>query len=190
MDQEDFILMPPYLLDSSGAQPEVGANRRTYGTLSYNKRRKCWVVKGDPTVTELCKRLFPGTETSKRGEARFTAHRRIVGDLNWLMLRYPLTVRQSDMERWENALAEAREYVIRREEARLMPVRVTPSPTTFAGKLTTFQEEGLGFLLRTDRGLLADEMGLGKTVQALAMLSETGAYPALIVAPPHLMCNW
>ncbi|MDD6142898.1 MAG: DEAD/DEAH box helicase [bacterium] len=190
MNQEDFILMPPYLLDSSGAQPEVGANRRTYGTLSYNKRRKCWVVKGDPTVTELCKRLFPGTETSKRGEARFTAHRRIVGDLNWLMLRYPLTVRQSDMERWENALADAREYVIRREEARFMPVRVTPNPTTFAGKLTTFQEEGLGFLLRTDRGLLADEMGLGKTVQALAMLSETGAYPALIVAPPHLMRNW
>lgn len=190
MDQEDFILMPPYLLDSSGAQPEVGANRRTYGTLSFNKRRKCWVVKGDPTVTELCKRLFPGTETSKRGEARFSAHRRIVGDLNWLMLRYPLTVKAADMARWENALAEAREYVIRREEARLMPVRVAPNPTTFTGKLTAFQEEGLGFLLRTERGLLADEMGLGKTVQALAMLSETGEYPALVVAPPHLMRNW
>ena len=190
MIDDEYILMPPYLLDSSGAQPEHGAFRRTYGTLSYNKRRKCWVVKGDPTVTELCKRLFPGTETSKRGEARFSAHRRIVGDLNWLMLRYPLTVRQSDMVRWEEALAQAREYVIRREEARLMPVRVTPSPTTFSGTLTPFQEEGLGFLLRTERGLLADEMGLGKTVQALAMLSETGAYPALIVAPPHLMCNW
>ncbi|MBR3873471.1 MAG: DEAD/DEAH box helicase [Clostridia bacterium] len=190
MDNEDFILMPPYLLDSSGAQPEHGANRRTYGTLSYNKRRRCWVVKGDPGVTELCKRLFPGTETSKRGEARFTAHRRLVGELNWLMLRYPLTVRESDMARWEDALAQAREYVIRREEAKLMPVRVTPSPTTFMGTLTPFQEEGLAFLLRTDRGLLADEMGLGKTVQALAMLSETGAYPALIVAPPHLMCNW
>lgn len=185
-----MILMPPYLLDDSGAQPEVGANRRTYGTLSYNKRRKCWVVKGDPTVTELCKRLFPGTETSKRGEARFTAHRRIVGDLNWLMLRYPLTVRQTDMERWENALTEAREYVIRREEARLMPVRVTPNPAVFMGKLTPFQEEGLSFLLRTDRGLLADEMGLGKTVQTLAMLAQTGEYPALIIAPPHLMRNW
>jgi len=190
MDQEDLILMPPYLLDSSGAQPENGANRRTYGTLSYNKRRKCWVVKGDPGVTELCKRLFPGTDTSRRGEARFTAHKRIIGDLNWLMLRYPLTVKAPDMARWEDALAEAREYVIRREEAKLMPVRVAPNPTTFAGKLTSFQEEGLGFLLRTERGLLADEMGLGKTVQALAMLSETGEYPALVVAPPHLMCNW
>lgn len=182
--------MPPYLMDGSGAQPEQGANRRTYGTLSYNKRRKCWVVKGDPGVTELCKRLFPGTQTNRRGEARFTAHRRVVGELNWLMLRYPLNVRDADMPRWEAALAEAREYVIRREEARLMPVRVTPSPTTFVGRLTPFQEEGLAFLLRTDRCLLADEMGLGKTVQALAMLSETGAYPALVVAPPHLMRNW
>ena len=187
---EPFALLPPYLFDSSGAQPQEGANRRTYGTLSYNKRRNCWVVKGDPSVTELCKRLFPGTETSRRGEARFTAHRRIVGELNWLMLRYPLAVRASDMARWEAALSEAREYVVRRELARTLPERVTPSPTTFRGTLTGFQEEGLAFLLRTDRGLLADEMGLGKTVQALAMLSETGAYPALIVAPPHLMRNW
>lgn len=190
MDQEEMLLLPPYLLDSSGAQPETGANRRTYGTLSYNRRRRCWMVRGDPGVTELCKRLFPGTETNRRGEARFTAHRRIVGELNWLMLRYPLTVKAADMARWENALAEAREYVIRREEARLMPERVTPNPTTFVGTLTPFQQEGLGFLLRTERGLLADEMGLGKTVQALAMLSQTGEYPALIVAPPHLMRNW
>lgn len=189
-EEEDFALIPPYLMDSSGAQPEDGANRRTYGTLSYNKRRNCWVVKGEPGVTELCKRLFPGTETSRRGEARFTAHRRIVGELNWLMLRYPLKVRSADMARWEAALSDARDYVVRREMARQMPERVTPSPTTFLGKLTPFQEEGLAFLLRTERGLLADEMGLGKTVQALAMLSETGAYPALIVAPPHLMRNW
>ncbi|MCI5957974.1 MAG: DEAD/DEAH box helicase [Clostridiales bacterium] len=189
-ESEPFALLPPYLTDSSGAQPEAGANRRTYGTLSYNKRRNCWVVRGDPSVTELCKRLFPGTETSRRGEARFTAHRRIVGELNWLMLRYPLAVRASDMARWEAALSDAREYVVRRELARAMPERVAPSPTAFHGTLTGFQEEGLAFLLRTDRGLLADEMGLGKTVQALAMLSETGAYPALIVAPPHLMRNW
>ena len=188
--KEDYALIPPYLLDSEGAQPEVGARQRTYGTLSYNKRRNCWVVKGDPSVTELCKRLFPGTETNRRGEARFTAHRRLIGDLNWLMLRYPLAVRQSDMERWENALADAREYVVRREEARQMPQRVAPNPGTFLGKLTPFQEEGLAFLLRSDRCLLADEMGLGKTVQALAMLAETGAYPALVVAPPHLMHNW
>ena len=183
-------LIPPYLLDASGAQPESGAAHRTYGTLSYNRRRDCWVVRGDPSVTELCKRLFPGSETGRRGEARFPAHRRIVGDLNWLMLRYPLAVRAGDRERWEGALSDAREYVVRRETARLLPERVAPDPSVFAGELTPFQQEGLAFLLRTDRALLADEMGLGKTVQALAMLAQAGAYPALVVAPPHLMRNW
>ena len=187
---EEYALIPPYLMDADGAQPEHGATQRTYGTLSYNKRRKCWVVRGDPGVTELCKRLFPGSETSRRGEARFTAHRRIVGELNWLMLRYPLTVRESDRARWEDALSQAREYVVRREEALRLPPRVSPDPTAFSGTLTPFQEEGLAFLLRSDRCLLADEMGLGKTVQALAMLSSQNAYPALVVAPPHLMRNW
>ena len=124
---EDVSLIPPYLLDTDGAQPEEGGAHRTYGTLSYNRRRDCWVVRGDPGVTELCKRLFPGSESGRRGEARFPAHRRIVGDLNWLMLRYPLAVRAADRERWE---------------------------------------------------------------QALAMLAQTGAYPALVVAPPHLLRNW
>ena len=91
---EDVSLIPPYLLDTDGAQPEEGGAHRTYGTLSYNRRRDCWVVRGDPGVTELCKRLFPGSESGRRGEARFPAHRRIVGDLNWLMLRYPLAVRR------------------------------------------------------------------------------------------------
>ena len=84
---EDVSLIPPYLLDTDGAQPEEGGAHRTYGTLSSNRRRDCWVVRGDPGVTELCKRLFPGSESGRRGEARFPAHPRIVGDRNRLMLR-------------------------------------------------------------------------------------------------------
>ncbi|MEG2317180.1 MAG: hypothetical protein RSC91_13220, partial [Clostridia bacterium] len=98
--EDQLALIPPYLMDTEGAQTEGEQTQRTYGTLSYNQRRKCWVIKGDPCVTELCKRLFPGTNTDRRGEARFAAHRRIVGDLNWLMLRYPLVVRPQDHQRW------------------------------------------------------------------------------------------
>lgn len=189
-ENQDFNLLPPYLVDSDGAQSPESQTQRTYGTLSYNARRKCWTVKGDPMVTELCKRLFPGSATARRGEARFTAHRRVVGDLNWLMLRYPLLVKPADRQRWETALEEAREYAVHRELARRMPEKVQPDPAVFKGQLTDFQQEGLAFLLRCDRCLLADEMGLGKTVQALAWLCQTGAYPAMVVAPPHLMRNW
>ncbi|MBQ8150935.1 MAG: DEAD/DEAH box helicase [Clostridia bacterium] len=189
-DESEYAIIPPYLMDTDGAQVASEQHRRTYGTLSYNARRKCWTVKGDPTVTELCKRLFPGSDTGRRGEARFTAHKRIIGELNWLMLRYPLLVRSQDWERWQNAVSEARDYVIKRELSLRLPEKVEPNPTSFLGTLTDFQKEGLGFLLRSERCLLADEMGLGKTVQALAMLSQTGEYPAIVVAPPHLMRNW
>jgi SNF2 family DNA or RNA helicase len=178
--------LPPYLRDSAAAvSPDTAC-----GTLSYNKKRNCWVVKADPSVTEFCKRLFPGTAGGKRGEARFTAHRRIVGDLNWLMMRFPLAVKPQDEARWQEALADARAYAQRREAAKRLPERVSPAPAVFCGTLTPFQQEGLGFLLRTDRCLLADEMGLGKTVQALAMLAQLAAYPAMVVAPAHLMRNW
>ena len=177
---EDY---PAYLRD-------VPAGRRTYGTLSYNRKSKCWTIKGDPNVTELAKRLFPGCDGRGRGVARFTAHRRIIGDLNWLMLRYPLEVKESDRARWESALEEAREYAVRREQALTMPETATPPSESFSGQLLPFQKQGLGFMLSTRRCLLADEMGLGKTVQALAFLATTAAYPAVLVVPPHLIRNW
>ena len=175
--------IPAYLRD-------VPAGGRTYGTLSYNRRSKCWTIRGEPCVTELAKRLFPGCDGRGRGVARFTAHRRIIGELNWLMLRYPLEVKETDQSRWQNALEEAREYAVRRERALKLPETATPPAETFTGELLPFQKQGLGFMLSTRRCLLADEMGLGKTVQALAFLATTAAYPAILVVPPHLIRNW
>ena len=174
---------PAYLRDPS-------ADGHTYGELSYNRRSKCWTIKGDPCVTELAKRLFPGCDGRGRGVARFTAHRRIIGDLNWLMLRYPLRIKESDRVRWENAIEEAREYATRREEWFLRPEPVSPPAESFSGTLLPYQQTGLSFLLASRRCLLADEMGLGKTVQALAFLSISAAYPCCLVVPPHLIRNW
>ena len=174
--------LPGYLMDA----PQGG---HIYGTLSYNRRSKCWTIKGEPCVTELAKRLFPGSER-RRGEARFTANRRIIGDVNWLMLRYPLEIAARDRALWDKQLEQAREHARQREMAMRLPMRMTPPEGTFSGELRDFQKEGLAFLLANPRTLLADEMGLGKTVQALACLAATGEFPALIVVPPHLMRNW
>ena len=182
-DAWDEELLPPYLRPAENtAQP--------MGTLSYNRRSKCWVVKGDPAVTEMCKRLFPGSAGSKRGEARFTAHRRIIGDLCWLMMRFPLEVKLKDLPLWDRAVAEARQCAIRQARAAQMPPRTTPPAGSFHGELMDFQQEGLSFLLQHDRCLLADEMGLGKTVQALACIASERALPVLIIPPAHLTRNW
>ncbi len=63
--------VPPFLRDGEPAS-------YYYGTLSYNARRKCWVIKGDPGVTELAKRLFPGSDAKRNraGEAPVPRQRR------------------------------------------------------------------------------------------------------------------
>ena len=174
--------LPAYLRQA----PEHG---HIYGTLSYNRRSKCWTIKGEPCVTEMAKRMFPGS-ARKRGEARFTANRRIIGEVNWLMMRYPLEIAERDRALWEKSLAQAREHALMRERALKVPPRSTPPEGTFEGELREFQKEGLSFLLANPRTLLADEMGLGKTVQALACLAASGDFPALVVVPPHLVRNW
>ena len=179
----DFEMYPAYLR-------EAGCAAHTYGTLSYNRRSKCWTIKGEPCVTELAKRLFPGCDGRGRGVARFTAHRRVIGDLNWLMLRYPLEIKEADRTRWDEALEEAREYAVQRQKQLAAPQFAEPPEGCFDGELMPFQKQGLAFLLSANRALLADEMGLGKTVQALAYLASTAGFPALLVVPPHLVRNW
>ena len=182
-DSKTRELLPGYLM----TPPKRG---HVYGTLSYNRRSKCWTLRGEPCVIELATRLFPGSARKRRGEARFTANRRIIGDVNWLMLRYPLEVAERDRALWDKAIEGARAHAIERERAKDLPMRSTPPDGTFCGELREFQKEGLSFLLANPRTLLADEMGLGKTVQALACLASTGDLPALLVVPTHLMRNW
>ena len=182
-EMPEELLLPAYLKDGGHAT-------RTYGELTYNKRNKSWVIKGEPIVCQMAKRLFPGCNGRGRGQARFTANRRNTGDLQWLMLRYPLTIRESDRERWEKALSDARDFAIAKEKMRLNPQSLTPNPAYFKGELLDFQKEGASYLINTPRALLADEMGLGKTVEALAAVSELSFYPLLLVAPSHLITNW
>ena len=190
---------PPQPLDNVIARPSpetpaylqpIPETSRLYGTLSYLPRSRSWVIKGDPAVTEMAKRLFPGADSGKRGVARFTAHRRTVGELNWLMLRYPLAVMPEDRERWDQALEESRAHDRRLEQFRTSAPAYHDASGFFQGVLRPFQQFGASWLIHAGRALLADEMGLGKTVQSLAALAACGGFPALVVVPPHLVSNW
>ena len=53
---------PAYLRD-------VPVEQHVYGTLSYNRKARCWTIKGEPCVTELAKRLYAaGLPCGVRGE--------------------------------------------------------------------------------------------------------------------------
>ena len=59
-----------------GIPPAVAIEQKvnTSNPRSTVGRSKCWVVKGDPSVTEVCKRLFPGSAGSRRVALIFLCH--------------------------------------------------------------------------------------------------------------------
>lgn len=161
------------------------------GTLMPEKNDagivKQWVIEGNSGMVEVVKRLFPGSVSRGRGYCRFPATKRNAINLNWIMLRYPLQIK--DQAAWDNSYQEAVTHVNHIEAFNKRPQKAA-APPEFKGKLRDFQKEGLSYLLGVDRALLADEMGLGKTIEALAYIASKKAYPAIIVAPPHLIRNW
>lgn len=138
-------------------------NGHVYGQLKYDKRYQKWVIEGEPAVIEMAKRLFPGSETRNRtaGRVRFTANKRVIGDINWLMLRFPLEIKEAHLELWQQQRDQALRWTMKRREIEHDIAPVVP-PATFNGELRPFQQEGLSWLLHNERTLLADEMGLGK----------------------------
>lgn len=173
-------MIPAYLNKIDGAD-------YYYGTLEYSANSDTWIIEGEPCVIDMAKRLFPGSAARGSGVAKFNNTKRFNGDLNWLMQRYPLQIKQPEL--WEQSYQRAVEYVVKRQQINELPQRIRPS-MDFIGELKGFQEEGHTFMLHNSRTLLADEMGLGKTPQAIAFLASTQSYPALLIVPPHLIRNW
>jgi hypothetical protein len=58
------------------------------------------------------------------------------------------------------------------------------------GELRPFQRAGVHYALQSRRLFIADEQGLGKTVEALAVLEEDDAFPAVVICPASLKLNW
>jgi len=146
-----------------------------------------WRIKAEPHIILVIKRLFYGTRFDAKGVAFIPHNERIIGDLNWFMMRYPLKILSPDD--WKDAYERGMYYVLEREAINKKKSIVQPA-SDFQGKLLDFQKSGLAFIKHNKKCLLADEMGLGKTVQALALLNKIKSYPALIVVPPHLLGQW
>lgn len=156
-----------------------------YGSVWYERRTASYVIRAEPAVMEMAKRVFPGS-AARDGSLRFKATRRAVGDLNWLMLRFPLEIKNPAR------FAEDRNKALAHAARRDTNHRLAPAapPPTLQGELFPYQAEAVSFLLANERTLLADDMGLGKTVTALAALAAAEAFPAIVVVPTNVQRQW
>lgn len=161
------------------------ANGHSYGEVRYNAKSGHYEIRAEPAVMECAKRVFPGSRT-KSGVLKFPATRRLFGELNWFLLRYPMDIKCA--ARFATDREKALEHAARRETNHEMAP--THPKAHFEGTLYEYQATGVSFLTHNQRALLADEMGLGKTVVALASLAATEAFPAVIVAPSSVQRQW
>ncbi|MEX2462061.1 MAG: DEAD/DEAH box helicase [Paenibacillaceae bacterium] len=175
------IEMPAYL-------NRAGESDYYYGTLSYETETDHWVIEGEAAVCQFAKRLFPGAEGRIKGFARFKSNKRTNGELNWLMMRYPLRI--NDPLQWEGKFNDAVNYILTRDRIRNGPQKAEPSSLIFNGQLTEFQKEGVAFLNNNAPTLLADDMGLGKTVEALAWIASQEKFPGIIIVPASVQTQW
>ena len=159
-----------------------------YGRVEHDGTRKAYVVTAEPCVLEMCRRLFPGCDAKglQSDQVRFPATKRNVGDLNWLLQRYPLEMQCRDA--FEADRVRAIEHALRRENLKdLQPVM---TPAQFKGKLFKFQEKHAAWLLSNERTILAAEMGLGKSVTALAAAAASNSWPLLVVCESNTLIQW
>lgn len=171
--------LPLYLMD-----PQTDGH--TYGKLMHDKGREAWIIEAEPAVLEMAKRVFTGCRAFGEGRLRFPDTKRAAGDLNWLMLRYPLVV--ASPEKFKTARDKAVAHAMRRDNLQVLPP--TTPPPTFTGTLFPFQAAGVSFLVANERALIADDMGLGKTISAIASLATASTFPCLLCVPTNVQLQW
>ncbi|MFI5298247.1 MAG: DEAD/DEAH box helicase [Polyangiales bacterium] len=163
----------------------------SYGTIRRSDWAGAphWEIECVPHVMMRLKRVFGGIAQDHRNFAYLSDTEENARELEWFLLRFPLTIEDGAATLKKNAKA------CRAREARvfemLSPDYVSPLARSMALPPRDYQRLAADMLQKNGSLLLADDLGLGKTVSAICAFAETpGALPALVVTLPHLTDQW
>jgi len=161
---------------------------RNYGKVSFDTVRRHWVITTTPDVTMRLKRIFPRIDQKVATEMRIVATPEVANDLEWMLVRFPMTLEPVDARHLATAAAGHRQK--QTELDAIMSAPGSPSSFSLAFPPREYQALAASLYLKQGHLLLADEVGLGKTVSAIATLTDKRTLPALIVVKAHLPKQW
>jgi SNF2 family DNA or RNA helicase len=174
------------------AYPEHPPGKKVDGKLIWDSEVSEWVVIGPPHVTAFACQIFPSAKMTRSDAvcaAKFAVTWRSFVDLMILLWRFKLTIdpiEEFDRQWSVSGFRQNSRETVNESMSRHPP----PSLSALNGKLKPFQTVGVKWSIANRRTVIADEMGLGKTVQALATLSATGGFPALVCVESNLVRQW
>lgn len=164
--------------------------KRTHGTLVFVEEAAAWSLTATPDVMMAAKRVFPRANKHRTADITLTHTTVVARDLEWFMVRYPLTMSGPDRKLLKRAAAAQRD----REET--VTAILTGDRSHMDGLVDPVREPrdyqltAADLALTNDVLLLGDEVGLGKTMSGLLVLRDPARLPALVVCPTHLPHQW
>lgn len=163
-----------------------------YGYLRRVDDGNAWEM-GDtpPHVAIRLKHLFARVPKHAVPPYRFPNDPTHAADLEWFLIRYPMTMSDRDRE----ALAAGRMALVAGQAEMGRIFLPDYRPPARAGlregcALRRYQAQAVDLLGQRRALLLADEVGLGKTFAACGAMLLPGALPSVVVVEPHVQRQW
>lgn len=162
---------------------------KLYGNMAFKNGK--WVLWDIPThVVIKLKSLFPKIPKGAFQPFLLNHSKEVCSDLEWFIVRYPLSVQNSDLEYLKSEAIGYRKHI---DECEMIftgdykPGTVELKP----GKvLKKFQQQAADLFWKSGRVLDADPIGSGKTVIAIGAMANKDFLPAVVVVQPHLVTQW
>lgn len=157
---------------------------KTHGSATLVDKQ--WALKVTPHVMMRLKRVFSRIDPGELGTAYLSDTTENCRELLWFTDRFPLEVTPR-----KHLQARAREHEEREAQIELfLHPDYKPPQFKLAKPLRDYQGLVPAMVLQTGALLCGDELGLGKTVEAIGLLAEPRALPAVVVVKPHLQRQW
>lgn len=157
-------------------------------TVVGNVKLQCgiWTVECEPHVRSRLKRVFPRAPQQAADVLRISATPENTRELEWFLVRYPMTVERPEEMSRLSGLHRDMELRI----ADLLAARHPPPRAALAEPAREYQEFASAMLEAREGLLLADDVGLGKTISALCAIVDPENLPAVVVVPAHMQLQW
>lgn len=162
-------------------------NGRTYGSLKYMSLRKKWMIKAEPHVIMLAKRLFPRVNKSDH-DIELADSPESAMDIEWMTHRYPLQMDDATRGLLMFRVAAQRKRLSEME--RIVAGEYHPRSFAMALPPREYQKIAAELYLRQGFLLLADTVGLGKTISTITTFTDRRTLPACVVCYPFLQSQW
>lgn len=159
---------------------------RTFGHVRLLKSRRQWEIEAEPHVVIRLKRLFQKIDVGEYGKIHLSDTPENGRELLWFIDRYPLVV--EDREHLEQ---QSRTFIERHERLNLIADgKYTPRRFDLALPLREYQALAAEMGLQARSIIIGDDLGLGKTAEAIGIIADPSARPALVVTLTHLPGQW